>query len=108
MLNVGAVIPSPCHESFYGKYRTLLKNARNLPPKGQKRKTVDEHPNNKKPKLQQTVRISDLKVLKGLKGASLTAQMKAWGVPVRRDSVAQQRERLSIVVKDWMQQEKTD
>jgi len=54
------------------------------------------------------VRITDVKELEGLRGASLATQMKAWGVPVRRDSVARQRERLSIVVKDWMQQEKKD
>ena len=108
MLTVGAVIPSPCHESFYGKYRTHLKKARNLPPKGGKRKPVDEHPAaNKKPK-QHIVRITDIKELEGLKGASLKAQMQAWGVSARRDKVAQQRARLLSVAEDWLRQQKKD
>jgi len=44
---------------------------------------VDEQPAaHKKPK-QHTVRIADIKELEGLKGASLKAQMKAWGVAAR-------------------------
>jgi len=107
LLTSAAVITASCHESFYGKFRTYLKNARNLPPKGKKRKTEDELPNNKKPKLPPpTERITDLKVLKELRGVALEAQMKAWGVSKRTDKVAEKRERLLIAVKAWLEEQK--
>jgi len=51
-LKSALVVTEPGHEAFYGKYRTYLKHARNLPAKGQKRKQVEETEHRQQDKLQ--------------------------------------------------------
>ena len=110
-LSIGAVIPAPCHEHFYGKYRTLLKQARNHPPKGRKRKPAEvQQPKTPTPKCPArqsptqttaltkqppTKRIEALEELAALNGRALEAQMRAWGVPVKKsDKVGKRRDKL--------------
>lgn len=109
--NSAVVVHSPCHETFYGKYRTYLKQARNLPQKGQKRrgkKGVGGQQASKRIK-QQPERIEDMQALEKLKGKDLEAQMQAWCVPIRKkDPVKVKRKRLLDTVWAWLQEQKKD